>query len=121
MMDKKLPKDIFTVLYEVNGQRYVIGVTNDDLPHIAAMGVNTPRPLPQNIRTVLVDVIKELKELKDQKPQVIDYNAPSSHFSPAMLNNWSIMPKIDETYPARSVPEAVAVLKAKMRCGPGAN
>ena len=120
-MDKKLPKDIFTILYQVNGQRYVIGVSNDDLPHIAAMGVNTPRPLPQNIRTALVDVIKECKELKNQEPKVSDYNAPSSHFSKAILNNWSITPKIDEAYPARSVPEAVAVLKAKMHCGPGAN
>jgi len=114
-MPKKIQKNIFTILYEVNAQKYLIGVTNEVIPTIAALGVNTTRPLPRNIRTALVESVKELRRL-NQEPKVIDYNAPSNKLSSSVLSNFSVAPLTD--YKAvKSVPEALAELKAKMMEG----
>jgi len=114
MMNEKQKKDIFTILYEVNGQQYVIGVTNTPVPEIATLGVNTPRPLPTNIRGALITVVKELKGI-DQEPVFIDYNAPSVRVSKEMLCNFAINPLEGVERPSKNVSESLLELKAKMQ------
>ena len=105
--------EIFSILYEVNAQRYLIGVTNEDVPRIASMGVNTQRPLPINIRTTLIAAVKELKNLNEE-PRVIDYNAPSSHASVSLLGNFSVTPIGDAGKPAKTIEEVLVELEKKI-------
>jgi hypothetical protein len=104
---------IFTILYEINGQRYLIGVTNEAVPKITSMGANTSRPLPMNIRMALINAIKDLRNLTEE-PLVIDYNAPSHRFSQSLLGNFSITPAENYNNPAKSEEEVLAELKAKI-------
>lgn len=114
MMQEQQKKDIFTILYEVNGQQYVIGVTNSSIPEIAALGVNTPRPLPMNIRGALIKVVKELKGI-NQEPIFIDYNAPSVKVPKEMLCNFAVNPLDNFERPTKDVSASLIELKAKMQ------
>jgi hypothetical protein len=106
-------KDIFTILYEIKDQKYLIGVTNDFIPTIAAMGVNTPRPLPTNVKTALIKTVMEIRKMRAE-PKFIDYNAPSENISKSVLGNFSIRPMDEFTRSARSVSEVLTELKIKM-------
>lgn len=106
--------DIFTVLYEVNGQKYVIGVTNDPEPQIASMGVNTPRPLPKNMRDALLQMVKEVRKL-DHDPKLIDYNSPASHGSETLFGNYSVTPISRVTSSPKTVETVIKELEEKLR------
>lgn len=105
--------DIFTILYEVNGQKYVIGVTNEADPQIASMGVNTPRPLPKNMRDALVTMVKEAKNL-DHDPKLIDFNSPTSHASETLFGNYSVTP-ISTFGTSKSVEEVLGELEKRLK------
>ncbi len=114
-------QDVFTILYEINGQQYLIGVTNGHVPTVASIGVNTPRPLPQNIKSILTEKIMQIRKM-DKKPQVIDYNAASTNISKTLLGDFSMSPKAqyeNHTLPIKTIEEALAMLKTKMgdNCG----
>jgi hypothetical protein len=111
--EKLAQKDIFTILYEVGKQKYLIGVTNEETPTIASLGINTSRPLPQNIRKAVVETVMELKGMR-QEPQLVDYNAPSHKFSKAVLGDFSKNPLDGTEQPAKTIAEAIAELKMKM-------
>lgn len=114
MTGKTKNKDMFTILYEVKDHQYIIGVTDEKVPVIAALGVNTSRPLPQNIRRAVVETVMEIKKLKDE-PRLIDYNAPSQMFSRTVLGDFTKSPMAGVKQPARTVEEALAELKLKMK------
>ncbi len=105
--------NIFTVLYEVNGQKYVIAVTNEVEPQIASMGVNTPRPLPKNMRDALIQMVKEVRKL-DHDPELIDYNSPTSHSSEALFGNYSVTP-ISATSSPKTVETVIKELEDKLK------
>ena len=105
--------DIFTVLYEVNGQKYVIAVTNEAEPQIASMGVNTPRPLPKNMRDALLQMVKEVRKL-DHDPELIDYNSPTSHASETLFGNYSVTPISTMSSP-KSVETVIKELEEKLK------
>lgn len=107
-------KDVFTILYEVRDQKYLIGVTNEDVPVIAALGVNTPRPLPQNIKRAIIETVMEIKNLTEE-PKVIDFNAPSQRFSKTVLGDFTRSPLEGTEKPAKTIEEALAELKTKMQ------
>ena len=114
MADSTISKDMFTILYEVRNQQYLIGVTNEEIPTIATLGVNTSRPLPQNIRKAIIETVMELKNLTEE-PQVIDFNAPSRRFSKTVLSDFTKNPLEEIEQPAKTIEEALVELKAKMR------
>lgn len=108
-------KEIFTVLYEICEQQFLIGVTNEDTPKIAAQGINTIRPLPQNIKDAIINTVKDIRHL-DKTPQFIDYNAPSSRISYSLLGNLTVQP-ITQLGRQKTIEEATQELKQKMSRG----
>ncbi len=114
MTENATNKEVFTILYEVRNQKYLIGVTNEDVPVIAALGVNTPRPLPQNIKKAIIESVMEMKNLTEE-PKVIDFNAPSQRFSKTVLGDFTRSPLEGTEEPAKTIDEALAELKAKMQ------
>lgn len=114
MTENAKNKDVFTILYEVRDQKYLIGVTNEDVPVIAALGINTPRPLPQNIKRAVTETVMEIKNLTEE-PKVIDFNAPSQRFSKTVLGDFTRSPLEGIEKPAKTIEEALAELKAKMQ------
>jgi hypothetical protein len=107
-------REMFTILYEVRDQQYLIGVTDADVPIIAALGVNTSRPLPQNIRQAVVETVMEIKKLQ-KPPEVFDYNAPSRRFSRTILGDFTSNPLEGIKQPVRTIEEALAELRSKMQ------
>lgn len=106
--------EVFTILYEVRDQKYLIGVTNEEVPVIAALGINTSRPLPQNIKTAIAETVMEMKSLTE-RPKVIDFNAPSQRFSKTVLGDFTRSPLEGAEKPAKTIEEALTELKTKMR------
>ena len=106
-------KRIFTILYEVGALKYLIGVTNDRIPLIATVGVNTSRPFPQNVKTALAEAVKELKNMS-VSPKVYDYNRPSTNIPRSILGNFSITPLRSDSRPAKSINEALAEIRANI-------
>ena len=105
--------DIFSILYEVNGQKYVIGITHTKEPKIASLGVNTPRPLPKNMRDALVAMVKNVRKL-DHEPVFIDFNSMKDRASMSLLENFSVTPMAMEDTPIRSSEEVLEKLKLKL-------
>jgi len=105
---------IFTILYNLEEQQYLIGITNDHVPLIASMGINTPRPLPTNIKTTLINMVMELKKM-DESPKFVDYNMPSARVSGSILSNSTIINPVDHfDTPNKTLEEAIEKLKKKM-------
>lgn len=109
-------KKIFTILYEVGEQQFLIGVTKDDPPIIAAQGVNTTRPLPQNIKDAIIDTVKDIRKMNGE-PKFIDYNAPSSRMSYSLLGNLTVQPIAQHGRPQKTIDEAIHELTEKMSRG----
>lgn len=105
--------EIFTILYEVGGQQFLIGVTKDHPPVIAAQGVNTTRPLPQNIKEAIINTVMDIRKMEDV-PEFIDYNAPSTKMSYSLLGNLTVNPIAQYGKPQKTVNEVVKELKEKM-------
>lgn len=112
-MEEDQTKPIFTIVYDVNGQKYAIGITHDAVPEIAAVGMNTTRPLPKNMRDALIEMVMEVKQL-NEPPHLVDYNAPTSYASRSLLGNFSVTP-INAIGPViKDEDEVIRELKAKL-------
>ncbi len=112
-MEQTSSDDMFTILYEVNGQKYIVGVTNEQEPQIASMGVNTSRPLPKNMRDALLQMVKKVRNL-DHDPKIIDFNSPASHASETLFGNYSVTP-ISESGDTKTVEEVLTELESRLR------
>jgi hypothetical protein len=108
---EKTEKEIFSILYEVNDQRYVIGITYDAAPKIASRGVNTGRPLPSNIKQALIAMVRKVRNLKVD-PEFLDFNLPSEQSSLTLLGNFTVTPETDQ--PMRTSEEVLRELQKKL-------
>lgn len=104
---------IFTILYELGKQQFLIGVTNEEPPRVAAQGVNTSRPLPQNVKDAILKTVMDVRKMT-KTPEFIDYNAPSSRMSYSLLGNITVNPVEPYGKPNKTVEETVKELKEKL-------